>query len=100
MKRRDFLHLTSGLSAHLIVGSSLLSIRAAEADTGLPIAALKAVLDPSKDLVLVPESKDFDTWNRSFNTRTQIAPRVRVVAGSAKAVSSTMQWAANNGLTF
>jgi FAD/FMN-containing dehydrogenase len=100
MKRRDFLQLTSGLSAHLIVGSSLLSIGAAEADTGLPIAALKAVLDPKKDLVLVPESKDFGTYNKSFNKRTQIAPRVRVVAGSAKAVSSTMLWAANNGLTF
>jgi anaerobic selenocysteine-containing dehydrogenase len=46
MKRRDFLKASGGLSAHLIVGGSLLSIRRAEADTGLPIAALKAQLDP------------------------------------------------------
>jgi FAD/FMN-containing dehydrogenase len=100
MKRRDFLQLTSGLSAHLIVGSSLLSIRAAEADTGLPIAALKAALDPNKDLLLVHGDAAAAKYDISFNKRTQIAPRVRVVAGSAKAVGSTILWATNNGLTF
>jgi len=100
MKRRDFLKVSGGLSAHLIVGGSLLSIRKAEAQTGLPIAALQALLDPKKDMVLVPTNKDFSKYNRSFNKRTQIAPRVRVVAGSAKAVSTTMLWAANNGLSF
>jgi hypothetical protein len=59
MKRRDFLKVTGGLSAHVVVGGSLLSIRRAEADTGLPIAALQAELDPKKDQVLVPASKDF-----------------------------------------
>ena len=43
MKRRDFLKVSGGLSAHLIVGGSLLSIRKAEAQTGLPIAALQAL---------------------------------------------------------
>ena len=42
MERRNFLRVTGGLSAYLIVGSSLLSIGKAEADTGLPIAALQA----------------------------------------------------------
>ena len=100
MKRRDFLQISGGLSACVIVGGSLLSIRKAEAQTGLPIAALKALLDPKSDLVLVPADKDFSKYNQSFNKRTQIAPRVRVVAGSAKAVSTTMLWAANNGLRF
>ena len=100
MKRREFLQISGGLSAHLIVGSSLLSIRKAEAQTGLPIAALQALLDPENDMVLVPADKDFNAYNQSFNKRTQIAPRVRVVAGSAKAVSTTMLWAANNGLRF
>src|SRR6202045_985560 len=100
MKRRDFLQISGALSAHVIVGGSLLSIHKAEAQAGLPIAALRALLDPKKDMVLVPTNKDFSKYNRSFNTRTQIAPRVRVVAGSAKAVSTTMLWAANNGLSF
>ena len=100
MKRRDFLQISGGLSAHVIVSGSLLSIHKAEAQTGLPIAALQALLDPKNDMVLVPADKDFSEYNRSFNTRTQIAPRVRVVAGSAKAVSTTMLWAANNGLRF
>jgi FAD binding domain/Berberine and berberine like len=100
MQRRDFLKATGGLSAQLIVGGSLLSFHKAEADTGLPIAALQAELDPKKDLVLVPASKAYAANNISFNKRTQIAPRVRVVAGSAKAVSSTMLWAGNNGLSF
>ena len=100
MERRDFLKGSGALSAHLVVAGSLLSIRKAEADSGLPIAALQAELDPNKDRVLVPASKDFGTYNMSFNKRTQIAPRVRVVAGSAKAVSSTLLWAANNGLSF
>jgi hypothetical protein len=96
MKRRDFLQISGGLSAHVIVGGSLLSIHKAEAQTGLPIAALQALLDPKNDMVLVPADKDFSEYNRSFNKRTQIAPRVRVVAGSAKAVSTTVLWAANN----
>jgi FAD/FMN-containing dehydrogenase len=100
MKRRDFLQISGGLSAHVIVGGSLLSIHKAEAQTGLPIAALQALLDPKNDMVLVPADKDFSEYNRSFNKRTQTAPRVRVVAGSAKAVSTTMLWAANNGLRF
>jgi hypothetical protein len=57
MKRRDFLKVSGGLSAQLIVGGSLLSARQAEADTGLPIAALQAALDPKKDVVLIPGSK-------------------------------------------
>ena len=71
-----------------------------KSQTGLPIAALQALLDPKNDMVLVPADKDFSKYNHSFNKRTQIAPRVRVVAGSAKAVSTTMLWAANNGLRF
>jgi FAD/FMN-containing dehydrogenase len=100
MKRRDFLRVSGGLSAHLIVGGSLLSISRAEAETGLPIGALKAALDPKKDLVLIPGDKAYAAKNISFNKRTQIAPRVRVIAGSAKAVSTTVLWAMNNGLSF
>jgi FAD/FMN-containing dehydrogenase len=102
MKRRDFLLASLGLSAQSIVGGSLLSIRKAEADTGLPIAALRASLDPAKDLVLVPGDKtpgNFD-FNKSFNMRLQIKPRVRVVVASAAAVSSSIRWAASNGLNF
>jgi hypothetical protein len=57
MERRDFLKATGGLSAYLIVGDQLLSIRKAEADTGLPIAALQASLDPKNDVVLIPVTK-------------------------------------------
>jgi FAD/FMN-containing dehydrogenase len=100
MRRRDFLKISGGLSAQLIVGGSLLSMGRAEADTGLPIAALQAELDPKKDMVLIPANPAAATFNISFNKRTQFAPRVRVVAGSAKAVSTTMHWAADNGLSF
>jgi FAD/FMN-containing dehydrogenase len=100
MKRRDFLKVSGGLSAQLIVGGSLLSIRRAEGQTGLPVGALQAALDPKKDLVLVPGNKAYATNNISFNKRTQVAPRVRVIVGSAKAVSTTMLWAMNNGLGF
>jgi FAD/FMN-containing dehydrogenase len=100
MKRREFLQLTGGLSAHWLVGSSLLSVRAAEAATGLPIASLQAVLDPKKDLMLVPGSAAAAKYDVSSNTRTQIAPRVRVVAASAAAVGSSILWAVNNGVGF
>src|ERR1700689_1067725 len=100
MKRRDFLKVTGGLSAHAIVGGSLLSIRKAEADTALPIAALQAALDPKKDMLLVHENKASLKYDVSFNKRMQLSPQVRVVAGSAKAVGSTILWATNNGLTF
>jgi len=36
----------------------------------------------------------------SFNKRTQISPKVRVIAGSAAAVSSTILWATRNGVKF
>jgi FAD/FMN-containing dehydrogenase len=100
MNRRDFLQVSGGLSAYLVVGGSLFSVRKAEADTGLPIAALKAQLDPRKDMVLIPADKASAAFDTSFNKRTQISPRVRVVAGSAKAVSATILWAMNNGLSF
>jgi len=100
MQRRDFLKVTGGLSAHLIVGGQLLSIRQAEADTGLPIAALRAALDPKKDLILIPVTKGSRQFDISFSKRMQITPRVRVVAASAAAVSATILWATNNGLNF
>jgi FAD/FMN-containing dehydrogenase len=100
MKRRDFVKISSGLSAQIIVGGSLLSIRKAEADTGLPIAALQASLDPKKDMVLIPVTKASRQFDISFSKRTQVTPRVRVVAASAAAVSSTILWATNNGLSF
>jgi FAD/FMN-containing dehydrogenase len=100
MKRRDFLKVSGSLSAQMIVGGSLLSVRQAEADTGLPIAALQAALDPKKDMVLIPVSKTSRQFDISFSKRTQLTPRVRVVAASAAAVSSTILWATSNGLGF
>jgi len=100
MKRRDFLKASGGLSAQIIVGGSLLSARQAEADSGLPIAALQALLDPNKDKVLIPVTKTSRQFDISFSKRTQITPRVRVVAASAAAVSSTILWATRNGLNF
>src|SRR5580693_9509800 len=100
MERRDFLKVTGGLSAYAIVGGSVLSIRRAEADTGLPIAALQASLDPKKDVLLVHGSKTAAARDVSYNKRTQISPRVRVVAASAAAVGATIRWATNNGLGF
>ena len=100
MERRNFLKATGGLSAYLIVGDQLLSIRKAEADTGLPIAALQASLDPKNDVVLIPVTKTTRQFDISFSKRMQITPRVRVVAASAAAVSAAILWATNNGLGF
>jgi hypothetical protein len=100
MERRDFLKVTGGLSAYAIVGGSVLSIRRAEADTGLPIAALQASLDPKKDVLLVHGSKTAAARDVSYNKRTQISPRVRVVAASAAAVGATIRWATGNGIGF
>jgi len=100
MKRRDFLKISSGLSAQLIVGGALLSVRQAEADTALPIAALQAQLDLKKDMVLIPVTKTSQQFDISFAKRMQLTPRVRVVASSAAAVSATILWATNNGLNF
>lgn len=102
MKRREFLHASSLFSANLIVGSSVLANSSAEADTGLPISALTAVLDPKKDLVLVagrvaPNKVDY---NASYSKRMQLTPQVRVVASSAQAVASTIRWAAGNNVGF
>jgi FAD/FMN-containing dehydrogenase len=100
MKRREFLKISGGLSAQVMVGGSLLAVCRAEADTGLPIAALKAALDPKKDMVLIPVTKTSRQYDISFSKRTQLTPRVRVVSGSAAAVSTTILWALNNGLGF
>src|SRR5271163_4963312 len=102
MKRRDFLQGSSVLSANLIVGSSLLAIRRAEAATDLPVAALKAELDPKKDLVLIsgsgaPNKFDYDA---SYSKRKQLTPQVRVVASSPQAVGDAIRWATENGVSF
>ena len=106
MKRRDFLQASGvlsahALSAHFVVGTSLLAIRKAEADTGLPIAALKAELG-SKDLVLIagstsPNKFDYDA---SYSKRKQLTPKVRVVASSAQSIGSSIRWATSNGVSF
>ena len=90
MKRRDFLKVSGGLSAQIMVGGSLLSVSQAEAATGLPIAVLQAALDPKKDMVLVPGNKAARQYDISFAKRKQLTPQVRVVAGSAAAVSTTI----------
>jgi FAD/FMN-containing dehydrogenase len=102
VKRRDFLQASGVFSANLIVGSSLFSIQQAEAATSLPIAELKAELDPRKDLVLIsggaaPNKFDYDA---SYSKRKQLTPQVRVVASSPQAVGSTIRWAAGNGVSF
>ena len=99
MKRREFLQASGVIAANSIVGGSLLSIRKAEADTGLPIAALKAELDPQKDLVLIAGSttpNKFD-YNASFSKRKQVTPQVRVVASSPQAVGSTIRLPSPSG---
>ncbi len=102
MRRRDFLQASGLLSADLIVGGSLMLIAKAEADSGLPIAALKAALDPKKDRVLlagsgVPGKFNYDD---SFSKRMQLTPKVRVVAASAASVGATIRWATGNGVSF
>jgi len=102
MKRREFLQASGVIAANSIAGNALLSIRKAEANTGLPIAALKAELDPKKDLVLIPGEatpNKFD-YNASFSKRKQVTPQVRVVASSPQAVGSTIRWATANGVSF
>jgi len=101
MKRREFLQVSGLVSTHMLVGNSLLSIGRAEADTGLPIASLKAQLGP-KDLLLtagnpVPNKFDYDA---SYSKRMQLTPKVRVVASNAHAVASTIRWATGNGVSF
>jgi len=100
MKRRDFLTGSGVLSAHLVAGGSLLSVRKAEADTGLPIAALQAQLDPKKDQLLLHANTASGKSDISFNKRTQIAPQLRVIAASAAAIGSTIRWATGNGVGF
>ncbi len=100
MERRDFLKGSGGLSAYLMVGGSLLSIRQAEAATGLPIAALQASLDPKKDKLLLHGNKASLGFDASYNKRTQISPQVRVVAASAASVGATIRWATDNGIGF
>ena len=102
MKRREFLQASSAIAVNSIVGHSLLSIRKAEAETGLPIAALKAELDPKKDMVLIAGSatpNKFD-YNASFSKRKQVTPQMRVVASSPQSVGRTIQWATDNGVSF
>src|SRR4051794_25856933 len=98
MERRDFLKVGGGLSAYLIVGAGPLAMHAAEAETGLPVAELKAALDPKKDVLLLHGESAAAKKDVSFNKRTQIAPKLRVIAGSPAAVSSTILWAKRNGV--
>jgi FAD/FMN-containing dehydrogenase len=102
MRRREFLQGSGLFAANVLVGTSPLSIGKAEADTGLPIGALKAELDPKKDMVLIAGSgvpPKFD-YNASFSKRKQLTPQVRVVASSPQAVGNTVRWAVNNGVSF
>jgi len=104
MKRRDFLKMSGTLSVQSLVGGtsflSAMSVRKAEAQTGSPLAALQRALDAATDGLILPGNAQFANYNTSFNKRTQLAPQVRVVAGSAQAVQTAVNWAVNNGVPF
>ena len=102
IRRRDFVQGSGLLAANLIVGHSLVSIHSAEAAADLPISALKAKLDPAKDLILIAASASPNKadYNAAYSKRKQITPQVRVVAASPQAVGSTIRWAINNGVSF
>ena len=91
MKRREFLQISGGLSAQIMVGGSLLAARRAEAEIGLPIAALKAALDPKKDMVLVPVTKTSRQYDISFSKRTREATALRTNCNGLYAVYSARE---------
>ena len=98
MKRRDFLKVTGGCRR-----MQLSVVRCCQFGGPRPKPACRSrrcrrCSIPKTIWCWFPQTKTSAEYNRSFNKRTQIAPRVRVVAGSAKAVGTTMLWAANNGL--
>lgn len=102
MKRREFLKATGAVAAHLLANSIVLTpalLRRAQADTGLPLASLRAALGPDA-LLLLPADTDFAKYQVTYNLRTQVVPQVRVLCRTPQAVSTTLQWIRSNQVPF
>ncbi len=103
IKRRDFLKISGGLSAQLLLGSVIVSAfnaKRAEAQTAMPLTSLTSALNPAHATILVPTSEHYAKYNLSFNKRKQLAPQVRVMVSHPEAIQTSLVWAISNGIPF
>jgi FAD/FMN-containing dehydrogenase len=107
MERREFLHKSGAatlaaaalaVKGYAVPWGSLL--RRAEADTGLPLASLKAALDPNECILLVPTSANYATYQNAFNLRTALKPQARLLTNSVKGVQQAVNWLRDNKVPF
>jgi FAD/FMN-containing dehydrogenase len=107
MERRHFLQKAGAASlaaaaltvkGYVIPWGSLL--RRAEADSGIPLASLKAALDPNESLLLLPADSDYPKFQNAFNLRTVLKPQARILVHSSRGVSQLVQWLKANKVPF
>lgn len=107
MERREFLGKAGaatlaaaafGVKGYVVPWGSLL--RKAEADSGVPLASLKAALDPNEALLLLPADAQFTQYQTAFNLRTILKPQARVMVHSPRGVTQVVQWLKANKVAF
>jgi hypothetical protein len=107
MERREFLQ-KSGAATLAVAALSIKGyvapwgslLRRAEADTGIPLASLKAALDPDECLLLVPTDKLYAKYQTAFNLRTALKPQARVLVRSTRGVQQLVRWLKANKVPF
>ena len=107
MKRREFLRaalgMAAGASGRRIAGAGLAApalIGRAEARTDLPLASLKAGLDPADAQLVLPADPGFDSLRRAYNVRTLVRPQAIVRAKTPRGAATVVQWARANKVPF
>lgn len=103
LHRRHFLRSTSIFFGSVLAGSIIstpLQVLAAESITQWPIGVLKQQLTVDQAILILPDSPEFEAYQFSYNMRTVLIPKLRVVCQTMEAVAKTFAWVKQNKIPF
>ena len=107
MQRRQFIQGVLGAAAgagrgRLATGAMFAQAVAgrAEAQTGFPLADLKASLDPATARVVAPGDADYNKLRQAFNLRTLKRPAAIVLPKAQSGVAPIIGWARSRQVPF
>ncbi|MBX2994353.1 MAG: FAD-binding oxidoreductase [Bdellovibrionaceae bacterium] len=98
MKRRDFLKFAGALGSSTLFTSALANtfFLASAHGAAVPVESLRKILPPNEGQILVPTDAKFKETLVIYNKRVLVAPKVRVMCATPKAVALAIQWARDN----
>lgn len=100
MNRRLFLKFTGSVAAYASLSNLLIDTFFIENANAVPVSlkGLRDALDPNQATIVIPQDKDFEKFQTSYNKRTVKTPLVRVLCKNTDAVIKALDWAQQNNI--